>query len=123
VLVLDEPTAGLDPAARRRLMRHILALHDQGMTLVIVSHNMEELAEICDRLYVINDGRTYLAGTPGEVFNRAAELRQLGLDAPDVTLIADRLKEAGWLPPQTEIYTLPQALAAISQTLAALPCD
>ncbi|MBK8795437.1 MAG: ATP-binding cassette domain-containing protein [Anaerolineales bacterium] len=70
VLVLDEPTAGLDPEARRQLMRHILTLHDEGMTLVIVSHNMEELAEICDRLYVINDGRTYLMGTPGEVFNR-----------------------------------------------------
>jgi len=122
VLVLDEPTAGLDPAARRQLLRHILALHDQGMTLVIVSHNMEELAEICDRLYVIHDGRTIMAGAPGAIFNRAAELRQLGLDAPDVTLVADRLKAAGWLPPDAEIYTLPQAVAALSQMLAGLPC-
>jgi ABC-type multidrug transport system ATPase subunit len=59
-------------------MRHILALHDQGMTLVIVSHNMEELAEICDRLYVISDGRTAMTGTPGQIFNRAGELRALG---------------------------------------------
>ncbi|MFZ1769671.1 MAG: energy-coupling factor transporter ATPase [Caldilinea sp.] len=122
VLVLDEPTAGLDPEARRQLMRHILTLHDEGMTLVIVSHNMEELAEICDRLYVINDGRTYLMGTPGEVFNRAAELRQMGLDAPDVTLIAERLKAAGWLAPATQVYTLPQAIEAISQVLATSPC-
>ncbi|HAJ34632.1 MAG TPA: energy-coupling factor transporter ATPase, partial [Chloroflexi bacterium] len=120
VLVLDEPTAGLDPEARRQLMRHILALHDQGMTLVIVSHNMEELAEICDRLYVISDGRSIMTGTPGQVFNRAAELRALGLDAPDVSLIADRLKAAGWLPPGIEIYKLPQAVAAISAVLAAL---
>jgi energy-coupling factor transporter ATPase len=120
VLVLDEPTAGLDPAARRRLMRHILALHDQGMTLVIVSHNMEELAEICDRLYVISDGRTVMTGTPGQVFNRAGELRTLGLDAPDVTLIADRLKAAGWLSPEIEIYKLSQAVEAIGAVLAAL---
>ena len=122
VLVLDEPTAGLDPEARRQLMRHILALHDQDMTLVIVSHNMEELAEICDRLYVISDGRTVMSGTPGAIFNRAGELRTLGLDAPDVTLIADRLKTAGWLPPETEIYKLPQAVDAIGAVLAALPC-
>ncbi len=120
VLVLDEPTAGLDPEARRQLMRHILALHDQDMTLVIVSHNMEELAEICDRLYVISDGRTVMSGTPGAIFNRAGELRELGLDAPDVTLIADRLKTAGWLPPEIEIYKLPQAVDAISAVLAAL---
>jgi len=120
VLVLDEPTAGLDPEARRQLMRHILALHDQGMTLVIVSHNMEELAEICDRLYVISDGRSVMNGAPGQIFNRAAELRALGLDAPDVTLIADRLKAAGWLPPEIEIYKLPQAVDAISAVLAAL---
>ncbi|HHY58799.1 MAG TPA: energy-coupling factor transporter ATPase [Chloroflexi bacterium] len=120
VLVLDEPTAGLDPEARRQLMRHILALHDQGMTLIIVSHNMEELAEVCDRLYVISDGRTVMTGTPGQVFNRAAELRPLGLDAPDVTLIADRLKAAGWLPPESEIYKLPQAVEAIGAVLAAL---
>jgi energy-coupling factor transport system ATP-binding protein len=101
-------------------MRHILALHDQGMTLVIVSHNMEELAEICDRLYVISDGRTVMTGTPGQVFNRAGELRTLGLDAPDVTLIADRLKAAGWLPPEIEIYKLPQAVEAIGTVLAAL---
>ena len=56
VLVLDEPTAGLDPQARRQLMDHILALHGQGITLVIISHNMEELAELCDRLYVIAAG-------------------------------------------------------------------
>ncbi|MBE2237645.1 MAG: energy-coupling factor transporter ATPase [Caldilineaceae bacterium] len=119
VLVLDEPTAGLDPEARRQLMHHILTLHNEGMTLVIVSHNMEELAEICDRLYVISEGRTYLTGTPGEVFNRAAELRQMGLDAPDVTLIAERLKEAGWLAPTMQVYTLPQAIEAISQVMAA----
>lgn len=122
VLVLDEPTAGLDPEARRLLMRHILALHAQGLTLVIVSHNMEELAEICDRLYVISDGRTHMTGTPGEVFNRAAELRELGLDAPDVTLIADRLKEAGWLAPETQIYTLPHAIEMIGRLLSAHPC-
>jgi ABC-type multidrug transport system ATPase subunit len=78
VLVLDEPTAGLDPQGRRRLLEYILNLHRQGVTLVIVSHNMEELAEVCDRLYVISGGRTVMSGTPGAIFNRASDLRTAG---------------------------------------------
>jgi ABC-type phosphate transport system ATPase subunit len=107
------------PAAARV---HPQPAHRQGVTLVIVSHNMEELAEVCDRLYVISGGRTVMSGTPGVIFNRASDLRELGLDAPDVTLIADRLKTAGWLPPEIEIYKLPQAVDAIGAVLAALPC-
>ena len=61
-LVLDEPTAGLDPQGRRQILDLILGLHGQGITLVMISHNMEELAEICDRLYVIADGRTAMHG-------------------------------------------------------------
>ncbi|MCS6827362.1 MAG: energy-coupling factor transporter ATPase [Caldilinea sp.] len=119
VLVLDEPTAGLDPQARRQLMRHILDLHRQGVTLVIISHNMEELAEICDRIYVIADGRTVMAGTPAEVFSRAAELRAIGLDAPDMTQVAEALKAQGLLPADAVIYTLEQAEAAIAELLLA----
>jgi energy-coupling factor transport system ATP-binding protein len=119
VLVLDEPTAGLDPQARRQLMRHILDLHKQGVTLVIISHNMEELAEICDRIYVIAEGRTVMAGTPAEVFSRASELRAIGLDAPDMTQVAEALKAQGLLPPDAVIYTLEQAEAAIAELLLA----
>ena len=76
VLVLDEPTAGLDPQARRQLMERIVALHDEGITLVIISHNMEELAEICDRLYVLADGRTVMEGAPAAIFSQASALRE-----------------------------------------------
>jgi energy-coupling factor transport system ATP-binding protein len=117
VLVLDEPTAGLDPQARRQLMGHILALAASGITLVIISHNMEEMAQICDRLVVIAGGRTVMQGTPAQVFGRSAELRALGLDAPDVTQVAEALAQAGLLPADLPIYTLAQAVEAISHVL------
>lgn len=117
VLVLDEPTAGLDPQARRQLMGHILALAKRGITLVIISHNMEEMAEICDRLVVIAEGRTVMQGTPAEVFGRPALLRSLGLDAPDVTQVAEALAAAGLLAPDRAVYTLAQAVEAISYVL------
>ena len=117
VLVLDEPTAGLDPQARRQLMAHILELHRQGITLVMISHNMEELAAICHRLYVIAEGRTVMEGPPGVIFSRAAELRALGLDVPDVTAVTDALIQAGVLPPESVVYTLEQAVTAIAPVL------
>ncbi len=113
VLVLDEPTAGLDPQARRQLMSHILALRERGITLVIISHNMEEMAEICDRLVVIAQGRTVMQGTPQEVFGRASELRALGLDVPDVTQVAEALAQAGLLPQDVTVCTLEQAIDVI----------
>jgi energy-coupling factor transport system ATP-binding protein len=119
VLVLDEPTAGLDPEARRQLLGHILELHRQGTTLVMISHNMEELAAICHRLYVIADGRTVMAGSPGAIFSQAAHLRTLGLDVPDVTAVTDALIQAGVLPPESVVYTLEQAIAQIAPLLSA----
>lgn len=117
VLVLDEPSAGLDPQARRQLMRHILDLRSRGVTLVIISHNMEELAEICDRLYVIADGRTVMAGTPATIFAAASELRAIGLDTPDMTQVAEALKAQNLLPADVVIYTLQQAEAFIADLL------
>ena len=111
VLVLDEPTSGLDPQGRRQLMDQILELHTQGTTLTIISHNMEELAEMCDRLYVIADGTTYMHGTVDEVFAHRAELRELGLDAPGVTGVLDALAEAGLIDrEQTAVYTVADAI-------------
>jgi energy-coupling factor transport system ATP-binding protein len=119
VLVLDEPTAGLDPQARRQLMERIVALHDAGITLVIISHNMEELAEICDRLYVLADGRTVMEGAPAAIFGQAGALRELGLDVPDVTVVVDDLRAAGLLPERTIVYTLEQAVAVLGGLLEA----
>ncbi len=117
VLVLDEPSAGLDPQARRQLMRHILNLRSRGVTLVIISHNMEELAEICDRLYVIADGRTVMAGAPAAIFSAADKLRSIGLDTPDMTQVAEALKAHDLLPTDAVVYTLQQAEEAIASLL------
>src|SRR5690606_11391219 len=68
ILVLDEPTAGLDPAARADLLAHILTLHRSGISLVMISHNMDELAAICHRLVVMEAGRTIMEGTPDTIF-------------------------------------------------------
>jgi len=118
ILVLDEPTAGLDPQARGQLMCRLLDLRGQGITLVMISHNMEELAEICDRLYVIADGRTVMEGTPATIFSRASELRAMRLDVPDVTKVAETLKARGLLPADEVIYTLAQAEDAVAHLLA-----
>jgi energy-coupling factor transport system ATP-binding protein len=118
VLVLDEPTAGLDPQARRQLMERIVALRAAGITLVIISHNMEELAEICDRLYVLADGRTVMDGTPAAIFSQASALRELGLAVPDVTVVVDDLAAAGLLPAGTIAYSLEQAVAVLGGLLA-----
>lgn len=113
VLVLDEPTAGLDPEGRQQLMEHILALHKQGTTLVIISHNMDELAAICDRLYVLAQGRTVMEGTPDQVFAQVEPLQTLGLGAPAVTLLFHELANAHLIPPTTTVTTVEQATATL----------
>jgi energy-coupling factor transport system ATP-binding protein len=91
VLVLDEPTSGLDPENRRNLLQRILKLSDRGVTLVIISHNMDELAQVCDRMCVLANGRTIMQGTPREIFARAHELREEGLDVPQITNVMHQL--------------------------------
>lgn len=117
VLVLDEPTAGLDPQGRKQLLRHILDLHRHGITLVIISHNMEELAAICNRLYVIAHGRTVMAGSPAVIFGQSVALHEMNLDVPDVTSVVDALIAEDLLPAGTVAYTLEQAVEAVSQVL------
>jgi energy-coupling factor transport system ATP-binding protein len=116
LLILDEPTAGLDPEARRQLMAQILQLHDAGVTLVIVSHNMEELAEVCDRIIVLAHGRTLLSGTVHEVFADPAALHAQGLDVPDSTEIVQALMDEGVLSTRV-ITNVGEAVAAISTVL------
>jgi energy-coupling factor transporter ATPase len=113
VLVLDEPTAGLDPQGRRQLYETLLALHAAGLTLVIVSHNMDELAQVCHRLFVIDHGQTVMSGTPAEIFARAAELKRIGLGVPGVTEAVDDLRQAGLLPPGPAALTVEQAAAML----------
>ena len=95
VLVLDEPMAGLDPAARRDFLELIGRLHDEGLTVVMVSHSMDDLANCCDRIVVMNEGAVFAEGTPAQVFACADELKSIGLGVPAAQRMALALAEAG----------------------------
>ncbi|MBQ3105956.1 MAG: energy-coupling factor transporter ATPase [Eggerthellaceae bacterium] len=92
VLVLDEPVAGLDPQAREEFLQLISRLHEQGITIAMVSHSMEDLARMCDRILVLNKGEIFALGTPAEVFSRAEEMRGIGLGVPAAQTLANSLK-------------------------------
>ncbi|MDM8302373.1 energy-coupling factor transporter ATPase [Collinsella tanakaei] len=95
VLVLDEPAAGLDPAARRDFLGLIARLHRSGLTVVMVSHSMDDLAALCDRVVVLNEGAVLLDGTPAEVFERGSELHRVGLGLPAAARMARELADRG----------------------------
>jgi energy-coupling factor transport system ATP-binding protein len=118
VLVLDEPTAGLDPQSRQQLMDYILQLHrEQALTLVLVSHNMEELARVCHRICVIGEGQVVMTGTPGEVFSQPQMLRDMGLDVPPVTDIIDQLRQTGMVNGMNTVLTVEQAAKVLEEVL------
>jgi energy-coupling factor transport system ATP-binding protein len=119
ILVLDEPSAGLDPAARANLLDHILALHHSGITLVMISHNMEELAAICHRLIVLSEGRTVMEGPPERIFADSARLHELGLDVPAPTAIVEQIAAAGLLPSAPTVYTVEQAAELLTSVAEA----
>jgi len=121
-LVLDEPTAGLDPQGRRQLLDFILRLHDEeGLTLVLVSHNMEELAQLCDRIYVVSGGQVTMSGTPQEIFSRPDRLRELGLGIPAVTNAIYQLYEEGLVHSTATALTVAQAVEILGQVLNEQP--
>ena len=95
VLVLDEPMAGLDPAARRDFLELIGRLHRDGLTVVMVSHSMDDLANCCDRIVVMNEGAVFAEGTPAQVFAHADELKSIGLGVPAAQRMALALAKAG----------------------------
>ena len=101
VLVLDEPVAGLDPKARREFLALIKGLHGQGLTIVMVSHCMDDLAELCDRILVLKEGGLFLLGTPAEVFSDPAGLKAVGLGAPAAQGLALRLRDRGFELPRS----------------------
>lgn len=97
VLILDEPAAGLDPAGSREIMRGIRSLYANvpDMTVIFVSHSMEDVAAIADNIIVMNDGTAAMVGTADEIFSRADELNKMKLDVPQLTLIANILHSHG----------------------------
>lgn len=118
VLILDEPTAGLDPAGCEQILRNICDYRTQtGSTVIIVSHSMDDVARLADRLVVFNHGAIRFDGTPEEVFSQPEELRSIGLAVPAATELAMELKKLGLKLPNS-IYTneqLEKALVALKR--------
>ena len=106
VLILDEPTAGLDPRGREAILAQLRSYHKQkGNTVILVSHSMEEIARNVDRIVVMSHSHKLMDGTPEEVFCRAGELLQVGLDVPQVTKVAMELQKRGLLA-DSSVYTI-----------------
>lgn len=117
-LILDEPTAGLDPKGRDDILRIIKDLHKKhsDMIIIFVSHSMEDVAKTAERVIVMNNGAIEMSGSVSEIFDRSHRLREIGLDVPQITLLAEKLRQAGLKLPDN-IYTVPYAADAIAAAL------
>ena len=115
VLILDEPTAGLDPKGRDDILNTIKRLHEENsdMIIIFVSHSMEDVAKTAERVIVMNEGRIETEGSVAEVFKQAERLQRIGLNVPQITLLTDKLRNAGFNLPE-EIYTVKYAAKAIA---------
>ncbi len=113
VLILDEPTAGLDPQGRKEILDLVAKLHRESqMTVILVSHSMEDVADYVDRILVMNHGEIFLDGSPKEVFSHGDELREIGLSVPVVTDVLQSLKAEGY-PVSGSATTIPEAVNEI----------
>ena len=122
VLVLDEPTAGLDPRGREELLAHIRAYHrERGTTIVLVSHSMDEIAENVERIVVLKGGSVLMSGTQREVFARAEELVAAGLNVPQVTRVAMALRERG-VGIDSAVYTVEELKTALLSLKGGAAC-
>ena len=121
VLVLDEPMAGLDPAARRDFLELIGRLHREGLTVVMVSHSMDDLANCCDRIVVMNEGAVFAEGAPAQVFAHADELKSIGLGVPAAQRMALALAEAGVPLRCAGLYTVESLADELADLLTARP--
>lgn len=109
ILILDEPTAGLDPKGRDEILNQIKILHKEyKMTIILVSHSMEDVAKIAERIIVMNKGEVALEGAPAKVFKEVEKLEEMGLAVPQVTYLVRSLKEKGFNLKE-DIYTIDQA--------------
>lgn len=117
VLILDEPTAGLDPRGRDEILDEISALHEEkGMTIILVSHSMEDIARYADRILVMSHGEKLFDAPPKEVFWHYQELERIGLAAPQITYVVRSLKEKG-IALEDDITTVEEAKTAILRLL------
>ena len=117
VLVLDEPTAGLDPMGRDQILDQISYLHRQtGITVILVSHSMEDIAKYVQQIIVMNKGEKLFDGTPKEVFSHYKELEEIGLAAPQVTYVMHALADRG-IPVDTNVTTVSEAADEIMRRM------
>ncbi len=117
ILVLDEPTAGLDPRGRDEILGRIAELHRKyNLTTILVSHSMEDIAKLVDRIIVMNKGKIALDGTPEEVFRHAQQLSEMGLAVPNIAHLIKKLREAGLDVPDN-IFTVERAKEEILRVL------
>lgn len=119
VLILDEPTAGLDPRGRDEILDLISELHEGGKTIILVSHSMEDVANYVDRILVMNKGKLFMDGAPGDVFARFRELQEIGLAAPEVTYIMHKLNVFE-IPVNLRATTIEAAADSVMEALAAI---
>lgn len=121
VLILDEPTAGLDPQGRDEILDQVARMHRElGMTIILVSHSMEDVAKYVDRLIVMNRGGVMLDGSPRQVFSHYRELEAVGLAAPQVTYLMHELRKKGILV-DGDATTLEEAKASILRAFSKVP--
>jgi energy-coupling factor transport system ATP-binding protein len=117
MLILDEPTAGLDPAGRREILGHVARLRrEAGVTLVLITHSMDAVASLCERVVVLDHGRLVADGPVRSVFSDGAKLASLGLDLPQAARCVHRLREAGWSV-RPDVLSVEEARAAILEEI------
>ncbi|MEG2583708.1 MAG: energy-coupling factor transporter ATPase [Oscillospiraceae bacterium] len=117
ILILDEPTAGLDPAGRDEILYKIKDMHERmDMTTILVSHSMEDIAKLADRILVMNRGGVEMFGKPLEVFEKSRRLSEIGLTVPQITKVADGLRAAGVDIPKG-LYTIEDAYRSIANVI------
>ncbi len=123
VLILDEPTAGLDPAGRDEILNRIYSLHRrEHITVLLVSHSMEDMAKYAKRILVMDGGKLALDGTTEEVFSKGEMLRSMGLDVPEITRVILGLRERG-IPISADIYTTEEAAKALLKVWEGQECS
>ena len=117
VLVLDEPTAGLDPKGRDTVLSLIKNYQQKtGSTVIIVSHSMEDVAKLADKVLVMNNGKVQMFGTVAEVYSNVDELKEIGLSVPEITTVFSKLKKKG-IDCRTDIYTVKDGVEEIKRLM------
>jgi len=115
VLILDEPTAGLDPQGQAEIVRNVMNYKNtHGATIILVTHNMEEIARSVDRIVLLSNGSVVMDGSPAQIFSESERLSGLGLAAPKAAMIASQLRTLG-LPVKQGVYTIAQLRSALNE--------